>query len=165
MRPLQKGCKAQKPGRPGTVLAAVGAYGADRKDIGAGIVDIVGKIIGSTFGGNGCKGFSVFFQADFIAVTSFDIVPYGIFSAPGQICDLRELGRRCGINKPEGSVCFRRCQSLSFYTGHCSRTERRYVGLEWRNDNLQQRKVQFQRRAIPHNPRCHRLSDIHCLLQ
>lgn len=32
-----------RTGRPAAVLAAVGAYGADRKDIGAGIVDIVGK--------------------------------------------------------------------------------------------------------------------------
>ena len=68
-----------RTGRPAAVLAAVGAYGADRKDIGAGIVDIVGKIIGGSFGGDSYKGFSVFFQADFIAVTSFDIVPYGIF--------------------------------------------------------------------------------------
>ena len=95
MRPLQKGCKALNR-QTSCCSGCVGAYGADRKDIGAGIVDIVGKIIGGSFGGDSYKGFSVFFQADFIAVTSFDIVPYGIFSAPGQICDLRELAADAG---------------------------------------------------------------------
>ena len=81
---------------PGAVLAAGGGDGADSEGVGTSVVYIVREIVGGSFRVYGHKCLAVFFQAYFVAVTSFYAVPYSVFAAPGKVSDLWKLAADTG---------------------------------------------------------------------